>query len=315
MLFIDNHETDPQLNLAMEEHLFFCKDEEIFMLWQNTPSIIIGKNQNAMAEIDYAYVSKHHIPVVRRMSGGGAVYHDTGNLNFTYIVNREGFGDYVGFTETLRAFLHSLGVSATVSGRNDVLVDGKKISGNAQYAHHGRLLHHGTILIDADMSHLAAALRPDKEKIQSKGIASVQSRVVNIAQLLPITASQFRERFATFFLEREGGEPYALSEADWQAAETLKGEKYATFAWNFGYSPKYAFHKKERFPGGSVEVFLDICDGKIKDAKIYGDFLGDAEPLARQLSGIEHSKEAVERVLKEESLGSIDAEMLLSCFL
>lgn len=315
MLFIDNPSLDPQLNLALEEHLFFQKTEEIFMLWQNRSSIIVGKNQNAMAEIDYSYVTEHAIEVVRRLSGGGAVYHDTGNLNFTYIVNREGFGDYVGFTETLRAFLKTLGITATVSGRNDVLVNGRKISGNAQFAHGGRLLHHGTILIGADMSHLAAALRPDAEKIKSKGIASVRSRVANLSEILPLTAEEFRQKFARFFLEHEEGEAYSLTDADFKAAEKLKAEKYSTYAWNFGYSPKYTFHKKAYFPGGGVEVFLDIQNGIIRDARIFGDFFGDGEALAKRLLGIAHSAEEIRNVLEKEPLAAIDLDALLTCFI
>lgn len=315
MLYIESPVTDPHWNLALEEHLFFGKDEEVFMLWQNSASIIIGKNQNAMAEVDYTYVTKENIPVVRRLTGGGAVYHDLGNLNFTYIVNREGFGDYVGFTKTLREYLASLGLSAEVSGRNDVLVDGKKISGNAQYSHHGRLLHHGTILIGADMTHLARALRPDEEKIKSKGVRSVQSRVTNLGPLLSMDAAAFRVGFAAFALRTEEMQPYTLSAADRAAVDALVKEKYGTFAWNYGYSPKYAFHTKHRFAGGGVEVFLDIRDGIIQDAKIFGDFLADAAPLAERLRGLAHTAEAIRGAVAEFPLGAISEEELLSCFL
>jgi len=315
MLYIDNRETDPRRNLALEEYLFFHKTEEIFMLWQNSPSIIIGKSQNAMAEIDYTFVTEKHIPVVRRLSGGGAVYHDLGNLNFTYIVNRNGFGDYVGFTKTLRDFLASQGLSAEVSGRNDVLVDGRKISGNAQYFHHGRLLHHGTILIGADLSILGATLRPDTQKIQSKGVKSVQSRVINLSTILPMDAKTFRRAFGSYILETEKPDVYTLSEKDLAETEKLYSEKYSTFAWNFGYSPKYSFHTKNRFPGGGVEVFLDIRDGVIFDAKIYGDFLADAAPLAKKLCGVHHAADSLRKVLQGETLGTIDEDELLRCFL
>ena len=315
MLFIESFSTEPEFNLALEEHLFFNKSEEIFMLWQNSSSIIVGKSQNAMAEIDYEYVTENGIKVVRRLTGGGAVYHDLGNLNFTYIVNREGFGDYVGFTKILRDFLAKSGLSAEVSGRNDVLIDGRKISGNAQYAHHGRLLHHGTILIGADMSHLEKALRPDEEKIRSKGIRSVKSRVLNLSELLHMDAASFRKAFGAFAVETEALEPYALSKEDIDAVETLKREKYSTHAWNYGYSPKYAFHKKRRFSGGGVEVFLDILDGVIRDAKIYGDFLDDLEPLSEKLRGTVHSAESIREILAAYPLAMISSNELLSCFL
>lgn len=315
MLYIESPSVDPAFNLGLEEHLFFGKTEEIFMLWQNSASIIIGKNQNAMAEIDYSYVTKHNIPVIRRLSGGGAVYHDLGNLNFTYIVNREGFGDYVGFTKMLRDFLASLGLSAEVSGRNDVLVGGKKISGNAQYSHKGRLLHHGCILIGADMSHLAAALRPDKEKIQSKGIRSVESRVLNLKDALQMDASAFRNLFGAYVLNREKAVSYALSNEDIECAELLKKEKYDTFSWNFGYSPKYSFHTKHRFQGGGVEVYMDIRDGIIMDVKIFGDFLDDADLLMKKLQGAKHEVKTLQTLLRGETLGTITDEELLKCFL
>ena len=315
MLYIESPVTDPHWNLALEEHLFSGKSEEVFMLWQNSSSIIIGKNQNAMAEIDYSYVTKENIPVVRRLTGGGAVYHDLGNLNFTYIVNREGFGDYIGFTKTLREYLASLGLSAEVSGRNDVLVDGKKISGNAQYSKQGRLLHHGTILIGADMTHLSRALRPDEEKIKSKGIRSVQSRVTNLGPLLSMDVEVFRAVFAAFVSKSEDMQPYILSAEDRAAVDKLVKEKYGTFAWNYGYSPKYAFHTRQRFPGGGVEVFLDIRDGIIRDAKIFGDFLGDAVPLAEGLRGLAHNAETLRKAVKKFPFGTISEEELLSCFL
>jgi len=315
MLYIESPVTDPHWNLALEEHLFSGKSEEVFMLWQNSSSIIIGKNQNAMAEIDYSYVTKENIPVVRRLTGGGAVYHDLGNLNFTYIVNREGFGDYIGFTKTLREYLASLGLSAEVSGRNDVLVDGKKISGNAQYSKQGRLLHHGTILIGADMTHLSRALRPDEEKIKSKGIRSVQSRVTNLGPLLSMDVEVFRAGFAAFVSKSEDMQPYILSAEDRAAVDKLVKEKYGTFAWNYGYSPKYASHTRQRFPGGGVEVFLDIRDGIIRDAKIFGDFLGDAVPLAEGLRGLAHNAETLRKAVKKFPFGTISEEELLSCFL
>lgn len=315
MLYIESPSVNPAFNLALEEYLFFNKTEEIFMLWQNESSIIIGKNQNAMAEIDYSYVTEHHIPVIRRLSGGGAVYHDLGNLNFTYIVNRDGFGDYIGFTKLLRDFLDSLGLSAEVSGRNDVLIDGRKISGNAQYSHKGRLLHHGCILIGADMSHLSAALKPDEDKIRSKGIRSVTSRVLNLRDVLNMNAETFRRRFGTYVLEKEKPVYYTLSDDDIKQANKLKIDKYDTFAWNFGYSPKYSFHTKHRFTGGGIEVFLDIRDGIIKDAKIYGDFLDDAEDLIKKVCGLKHDAETLRLHLENEKLGTISGKELIECFL
>ncbi len=315
MLYIESPSNDPYFNLALEEYLLLNKQDEIFMLWQNKSAIIVGKNQNTMAEIDYAYVTEHNIPVVRRLTGGGAVYHDMGNLNFSYIVNRDTYGDYIGFTKVLRDYLATLGLSAEVSGRNDVLMNGKKISGNAQCVSHGRMLHHGCILLGADMTHLAHALCPDESKIQSKGIRSVKSRVVNISDFIPITTDEFYKGFADFAIDEMKLVLYILKDFDLQAVETLKNEKYSTFSWNYGYSPKYAFHTKQRFSGGGIEVFLDIQDGVIRDAKIYGDFLADGDTLAKLLCGIPHSAESIKNAICGFKLDTITETELLSCLI
>lgn len=315
MLYVESNFKDPAMNLALEEYLFSQKKEEVFMLWQNTSSIIIGKSQNAMAEIDYDYVTSHNIPVIRRITGGGAVYHDLGNVNFTYITNRSAYGDYSGFTKMLREYLSALGVQAEISGRNDVLVEGKKISGNAQCLKNGRLLHHGCILICTDMHPLEKALKPDREKILSKGISSVKSRVANISDFIDITATDFFCGFGAFVQDMEHVIPYTLSEEDVASVEKLYREKYTSYAWNYGYSPKYSFHQKKRFPGGGVEVFLDICDGIIQDAHIFGDFLGDAEPIQNMLRGVPHNYRALQEKIRGVTLGTITEEEILACLI
>lgn len=320
MFFIETNSQNPYFNLAAEEFLVKNKSEEIFMLWRNSSSVIIGRNQNALAEIDYNFVTENNIPVVRRMSGGGAVFHDEENLNYTYIINCEKdgdqFGNYEFFTKLLCDFLKEMGIDATLSGRNDVCVDGRKISGNAQYKWHSRLMHHGTILIGADIGKLSGALTPDENKIKSKGIKSVKSRVANINEFVDIDAEKFFDEFKKYVLSF-GLEEYKLSEAEIAEINKLTKEKYETYEWNFGYSPKYDFVKKEYFSSGSVEVCLKISNGIIEDAKIFGDFFSadGVEELENALKNKKHEmdtlREAINGVWKENIVGALNEEEFL----
>ena len=322
MLFIETNSLNPYFNLAAEEYLVQNKSEEIFMLWRNSKSVIVGRNQNAMAEVDYNFVTEKNIAVVRRMSGGGAVFHDDENINYTYIVNTSEntpqFGNYEAFTKMLINYLGKLGIKGELSGRNDVTVEGRKISGNAQYKWHSRLMHHGTILIGADISALSKALTPDESKIQSKGIKSVKSRVANINEFADTDAERFFEGFKAEILA-SGATEYVLTENETAEINKLVAEKYSTFEWNWGYSPKYNFSKKQRFLSGGVEVCLSIENGIIKETKIYGDFFsaGGIDELEAALSGIRHDKaevtKIIENVWKENIIGNISAEEFVEC--
>ncbi|UZQ83283.1 lipoate--protein ligase [Thermoanaerobacter sp. RKWS2] len=304
MLYIYNRNTNPYFNLAAEEYVLKEFQEECFMLWRNEPSIIVGKNQNTLAEINLDYVRQHKIPVVRRLSGGGAVFHDLGNLNFTFIVNEDvsSFSDFKRFTQPIIDVLRKLSVNAEFSGRNDITIDGKKISGNAQYYYKNRILHHGTLLFSSSITDLSAALKVRPVKFEDKGVKSVSKRVTNISEHLkePITIEQFIDLIMNHIREQTGGsEMYEFTQEDIKKIEKLVKEKYSTWEWNFGTSPDYSFKNEKKFTGGTVEVNLNVEKGIIKDIKIYGDFFGkyDVSEVENLLKGVKHSEEEIRKVL------------------
>lgn len=310
MYLLENNCTDPAWNLALDEYLLTRFPGEVLTLWRNGSSVIIGKNQNALEEIDLDFVRTHQIPVVRRLTGGGAVFHDLGNINYTLVqpCGAGDFNNYAKFTKPIVDFLATLGVKAELSGRNDLLVDGRKFSGNAQAVRDGRILHHGTLLFSADMSRLAGALRPRDIKLESKGVKSVSSRVTNLAAHLPapMAVEQFLDQLRAYFLKTVPGlMPYALTEDDRAAVDALRDGKYGTWDWNFGAAPKYTWSRAAKFPFGLVDVRLDVDRGVIRSAALYGDYFGqlDSAGLAQQLVGLPHRQEALLPVLQALPLG------------
>lgn len=260
------------------------------MLWRNDKSVIIGKNQNALQEVDFDFVKEHNIKVVRRLTGGGAVFHDLGNVNFTFILKGdEKFADYSFFTRPIIELLGSFGINATLSGRNDMLIDGKKFSGNAQCAYRGRVLHHGTIMLGADLSYMSGALNVNPLKVQSKGIKSVKSRVTNINEHLkePVSATDFIEKLAKNVLSQTGESSfYELTKRQTEKIKQLCDKKYSTWEWNFGFRRDYTLKSQKRFDGGIVEAQIKLKDDKIFDIKFFGDFfskkdIADVENLLK----------------------------------
>lgn len=330
MLFLDNRGiTDPSVNLALEEYALrnLPMEDSYLLFYINEPSIIIGKNQNTIEEINADYVNDHHIHIVRRLSGGGAVYHDHGNLNFSFITKDDGnsFHNFAKFTRPVIDALRKLGVEAELTGRNDIQVGERKISGNAQFASKGRMFSHGTLLFDSAMENVASALRVKPIKIESKGTKSVRGRVANISEFLdrPMTIEQFR-----FELLRElfGCEPasvptYPLSEEDWAAALRLADERYRSWDWNYGRSPKCNIQNMRKFASGIVDVRLDVEDGRMIGVKIFGDFFGayDVAEVEELLTGVNYEEESIRLATRSVDLsryfGSLSQDELVGLLL
>lgn len=324
MIRIVNDHTDPRINLAVEEYALNYLDpsQDYVILWQNEPTVVVGRNQNTVAEVNGPFIKERGINVVRRLSGGGAVYHDWGNLNFTFIVDadKEMVSNFEYFTKPVIEALASLGVKAEFSGRNDITIDGKKFSGNAQYWSKNRLLHHGTIMFNSDLDVVQEALNVKADKLQSKGVKSVRSRVTNIYPYLPnpISIEEFQEILLKFLIPGER-QDYILSAEEWAIVHKLKEERYAKWEWNYGASPECEMEKERRFAGGKLELKLNVVEGLIQGLKIFGDFFGrrDVAELEQLLNGRQYREsavaEALEQVEFEEFFFGITREDFLQC--
>lgn len=315
MIFIECDSNDPRFNLALEQYVFdeMSRDYNYFWLWQNHNTIVVGKHQNTSEEIDHAYVKEHDITVVRRLSGGGAVYHDMGNVNFTFITDT---GDLEklnlqAFCRPVVRTLETIGIKADLSGRNDITIDGKKFSGNSQYIRKGRIMHHGTLMFDSDLSVVGEALKVSADKYESKGLKSVRSRVTNIKPYVSgeMSIHEFQEILKKKMIQGESVEMYQLTQADLTRIREIQEERYNTWEWNFGASPEYKVRKKRRIEGcGSIEILMNVEKGCIKDYCSFGDYFGngDTEELKALLNGCK-----VEEKTLKERLEGFDLE---SCY-
>ena len=307
MRIILNTHTSPSFNLAAEEYLLQHEDRDVFMLWQNAPSVILGRNQNAWAEVNLPYAEEKGIAVIRRLSGGGAVYHDPGNINFTFITSPGEEMDFKPFLTPILQALAALGIDARMDGRNDLTVDGQKISGNAQCTYRrpdgtARLLHHGTLLLDSDLDTLTAVLRPRPEKLRAKGIASVRSRVTNLRALGAFPADADTSALMRHLADvaAPGGEEIPLCEAECTAIAALAREKYETWQWNFGTSAPHETEHSARFPFGCVSAAYAARGGVITDIRLWGDYF-ENEPVSAledALRGVSLRRENLTRALE-----------------
>ena len=302
MKYIVNKSHNPFYNIALEAYAFreLRDEDELFILWINEPTIVIGKHQNAIEEINKAYTDEHGIHVVRRLSGGGAVYHDLNNLNYTIISNKtqEGAFDFKTFSQPVIETLADLGVTATFTGRNDLEIDGKKFCGNAQAYYKGRMMHHGCLLFDVDMTVLGNALQVSKDKIESKGVKSVRARVTNILDELSekMTVEAFSEQLLNKIKEQYPDmTEYVLSEADLENIQNLADNQFATWDWTYGKSPDYTIKRSVRYPAGKITSYVKVEKSMITGLKIYGDFFGikDVSDIEEELIGLRYEYQDV----------------------
>ena len=326
MIYIRNDSNNPHFNLALEEYfLKNFKGEEYFILWQNDSAIIIGRNQNTIEEINKDYVEANNIKVVRRLSGGGAVYHDLGNLNFTFIVgaNESNVNNFKKFTDSIVDSLDKIGVKAEFTGRNDITIEGKKFSGNSQYYFKDRLLHHGTILFNSDLSVVQSALQVKAEKIESKGIKSVRSRVTNVYPYLSekVSVKEFKDILlhSIFKYKNVPYKEYVLNQSDIYKIQAIADEKYSTWDWTYGESPEFNMEKSKRYPFGQLNIKLDIKNGKIKIMGIYGDFFAkkDLSKLQEVFIGVNFEEESIREAIKalelQEYIQGITNDDFIDC--
>lgn len=322
MIFVDNGGNhDATLNLALEEYILrkFKSDTDYLLFYINSPSIIIGRNQNTLEEINQKYCKEHHIQIVRRVSGGGAVYHDFGNLNFSFITNHDSksLSNFEKFTTPVVKVLKQMGLDASLRGRNDLEIDGKKISGTAQFSNSKRMISHGTLLFNADLSEVANALNVKMSKIQSKGHKSARSRVANIVDFLerPMTMEVFRSTLLNgLAAENEEFSVYQLTEEEWKDVRQFREEKYNTWEWNYGKSPRFNVQRVERFPIGEIDIRIWVEKGHIDEFKIYGDFFGfrPIEDFEQLMVGLRYElddiKKAIGNIELKDYFGNVDKE-------
>lgn len=304
MLCIYHESTDPYYNVATDEYIFKNIDEDCFMLWRNDNAIIVGQYQNTLAEINYEYVKKHKIAIVRRLSGGGAVYHDLGNLNFSFTQKGKdsNLSDFEKFTKPIIDVLQQLGANARFEGKNDLMIDGLKISGNAEHIHKNKILHHGCLLFSSDLKNVSEALRINPVKYVDKAIKSVPKRVTNISDHLkePLTVEDFARKVMEHIIAiTPNARIYEFTEEDKRQIQKLRDEKYATQEWNFGKSPDYNFKKAIRTQGGLLEMNLLVKKGVIEQVKLYGDFFSNqgVDRIENALTNIPHEEQAILQAL------------------
>jgi lipoate-protein ligase A len=323
VLIIRSDRTDAPFFHAAEDFLMDNTQKPVFMLWRAKKCILLGKNQNAWKQVNLDYIKEREILLVRRSSGGGTVFCDLGNINFSFIENHgtEKVNNYRLFTKPIVDVLNKMGIPAIFSGRNDLTIEGQKFSGNAQYRKKNRLLHHGTLLFSADLKDLAGALKTDPLKYKDRGIESAAKRVTNIASHLaePMDVLDFRELIYTHMhatdadaMVRDFTEPEVLE------IEKIADQKYRDWNWTIGQSPKYDFHREHRFAGGIVEIDLSVQKGLVTDIIFHGDFLSrlDLTDIQLAMVGQRHDPETLLAILKqfplEEYFYGITEEELLS---
>ncbi|MDA3911004.1 MAG: lipoate--protein ligase [Bacteroidales bacterium] len=324
MLVIKSPSRNAYFNIAAEEYLLKTVKQDVFLIYINDPAIIVGKHQNTMAEINKPFVEANGIKVVRRLSGGGAVYHDDGNLNFSFHMKadeKDDFVDFLKFTKPVVDLLNQMGVRAQFKGRNDLVIDDKKFSGNAKMKFHHKILQHGTILFDSEMKVLSDALKVNPLKFRDKAVKSVRSRVTNIVDYLPeaMNIDVFSEKLINYVIELyPKAVSYEFTDEDIVGIQKLADEKYATWEWNYGSSPEYNFNKGIKTDAGYIEFHLDVTEGMIRKARIFGDFFASKpiHDIEKRLLNQRHDEQTLLLILVSLDLkayfGDVTAHELIN---
>ena len=309
MFFIISPSHNAYYNMAMEEKYFGIQANEFLILWQNENAIVVGKYQNTAEEVNSSYVEENGIAVVRRLSGGGAMYQDLGNVNYTFIVNRADTElNFDLFTKIVIDALRNLGVPAEASGRNDITINGKKISGSSQFSKGGRVLHHGTLLFDSNLDVLDKALHAQAGKLESKGIKSVRARVDNIRPYLAkdMETSEFIEYISEYLINKHSLIELDIDYPEEQAIHRLANEKYSTWEWVYGQSPPYTVQRERKFSGGTITAYLVVKNGIIQSVELRGDFFAseNVEQLCSELVGVADNRLSVHQALASSPYGN-----------
>lgn len=323
MLFINSSSHYAPYNIACEEYILNNCPEDVFLLYRNDSSIIVGRHQNTLAEINLDYVKERNIPVVRRLTGGGTVFHDLGNLNYCFLMNRTEDEDrgFARYTAPILAALKDLGIEAKLEGRNDLTIKGMKFSGNARAVYPNKIHQHGTILFSSKITDLSAALKANPLKFKDKAVHSVSARVTNISEHLtkPITLEEFIQLIQNEVLKLyPDAKDYHFTDEDEKGINSLMKSKYETWEWNFGHSPAYNHKQSIRCSAGTIEFHTDVHKGIITGVRIYGDFFGEREPseLESALIGLPHRPEELRKTLESlplnEFFGEVTTEDILS---
>lgn len=323
MMYLKCDSTDANFNFALEKYALDELDiaDEYFMFWRTDPTLMIGRFQNTLSEVNMPYAKEHNINIVRRITGGGTIYTDPNGWQFSFIVKRKGRMEFETFTKPIIKALASLGVKAELSGRNDLVIGGRKISGNAQYVGKNAMLHHGSLLFNTDLEALVRSLNVADEKIISKGIKSVRQRVTNIAEHLEkeMTSLEFRDVMLSYLLR--DADTYEITPRDIERVNEIKRSKLDSWEWNFGHDPKFNVTKENRFAGGKLSVKSLVENGRIKEIRFYGDFFASEaiEELQQSLVGCRYDETEIKNALDKAHAGecfySITPEEILSCII
>ncbi len=325
MLFIVSTNTNIYFNLAAEEYLLKNRSEDIFMLWRNDPAVVVGKHQNTLREVNSFYALAHNIKIARRLSGGGTVYHDSGNLNFTFVKNGEPgkLVDFRKFTDPVIKALAKMGLETKFEGNNSLTLNGMKISGNAEHVFKSRVLHHGTLLFSTEIHHLKEVLKVNQDTYEDKAVKSVRSKVTNISANLneAMSVEEFQDQIMQYFtLEFPDCEFYSFKENELTAINELVEKKYRTWDWIFGWSPKYIFRKRYIFGNDELNVWLRVEKGIIKEANVSGGPFNEKSLFDFNLSlkDLPHSFRTIEdqliKLLNDFDRDSLTPEMLKEAF-